>query len=104
MRIVRDDIPGFTPPGEASRHWCRRHSVIAVELLATVALIGAIGIAAFAVSMEFAEAGAVRSMHASAHGVAVSSLLLLLLGTGSLTVFATLFPTFRAKPVRLRRR
>jgi hypothetical protein len=102
MRIIRDDIPGFTPPGEALSHW-RRRSVIAVELLMSFALIGAIGIAAFAVSMEFAEAGALRSVHASAPGVSLW-MLLLLLGTGGLTAFATLAPVIRSKPVRVRRR
>jgi hypothetical protein len=102
MRIIRDDIPGFASPGEASRH-CRRRSVIAVELLTTFALIGAIGIAAFAVTMEFAEAGALRTVPASAHGVAITALLLLLLGTGGLTAFATLVPARRARSVRVRR-
>jgi len=103
MRIIRDDIPGFTPPGEALGHW-RRRSVIAVELLMSFALIAAIGIAAFAVSMEFAEAVALRSVHASAPGVALWALLLLLLGTGGLTAFATLAPVIRSKPARVRRR
>jgi hypothetical protein len=102
MRIIRDDIPGFSLPGEALSHW-RRRSAIAVELLMSFALIGAIGIAAFAVSMEFAEAGALRSVHASAPGVALW-MLLLLLGTGGLTAFATLAPVIRSKPARVRRR
>lgn len=102
MRIIRDDIPGFMPPDKASSHW-RRRSAIAVELLTTVGLIGAIGIAAFAVSMEFAEAGALRSVHASAHGVAISALLTLLLGTGGLAAVATLAPVIRAKSFRTSR-
>ena len=103
MRIIRDDIPGFTHPDKALTHW-RRRSAIAVELLMTFGLIGAIGIAAFAVSIELAEAGALRSVHASAHGVTVSALLLLLLATGGLTAFATLAPATRTSPVRARRR
>lgn len=99
MRIVRDDIPGFTHPGERLTHW-RHRSAIAVELLTTVGLIGAIGIAAFAVTMEFAEAGALKSVHASAHGGALWALLLLLLGTGGLTVVAALSPVFRTKSAR----
>ncbi|MEZ5787044.1 MAG: hypothetical protein R3D62_11390 [Xanthobacteraceae bacterium] len=99
MRIIRDDIPGFTPPRSALHHW-RRRSVIAIELLMSFALIGAIGIAAFAVSMEIAEAGALRSVHPSAHGVAISALLLLLLGTGGLTAFAAIAPVIRKRAAR----
>lgn len=102
MRIIRDDIPGFTPPGHASSRG-RPHCAIAVELLTSFALICAIAIAAFAVSMEFAEAGALRSVHPSAHGVAATALLLLLLGTGALTASATIAPLFRAKPIRIER-
>lgn len=102
MRIIRDDIPGFTPPGDSLRYR-RRRSAIAVELLTSFALIGAIGIAAFAVSMEIAEAGALRSVHASAQGIALSALLLLLLGTGGLTAFATIAPAIRRRPVGTKR-
>lgn len=87
MRIIRDDISGFVTPRSALPRG-RRRAAITIELLTSFALICAIAIAAFAVGMEIVEAGAVKSVHAFAHGVRVPALQLLCLGTSGLSACA----------------